>query len=81
MLSDEVQQARTMMPVTNSGLSALLDEAMSKYYTMNKKLMSLQIYDEIPENLNPDIFEEMKFTKEDADEITRFLNNITFSLS
>ena len=81
VLSDEVQTVQQDLPVTNSGLSALLDEYLTKhFYTLKKRqTTSVMITDE-PRDENDEYYEELSFTREDADEIIRFLNGLSFSM-
>ncbi len=83
-ISAEAQMVQTGFPVTNQALSDLLNEYLSKYFyvlikTQDKGL--LQILDEPIDDFIAPSWEEVSFTREDADEITRFLNEITFSLN
>jgi len=78
-MSDEVQLFQTSLPITNSAISYILDDYLTKYYYTNKNYintMALQILDEPMEEWRIDSFDDFSFTKEDAVAIKRFLNDV-----
>ncbi len=82
VLSDEEQTAQSRLPVTNPALSALLEEYKSKYFYYNKQkpnTTNLSILDDVPENPFVEPHVELRFTEADAEEVRRFLNDVTFS--
>ena len=78
-LSDEIQLYQTTLPITNSALSYMLDDYLSKYFYTIKNNISkgaIQILDEPIEEWRRDAFNDFHFTEADAAEIKRFLNDV-----
>ena len=78
-LSDEIQLYQTTLPITNSFLSYILDDYLSKYFYTQKNYIStgaIQMLDEPIEQSRRDDYDDFYFTETDATEIKRFLNEV-----
>jgi len=78
-LSDEVQLYQNTLPITNSAISYMLDNYLSKHYYTSRSDIStggIQILDEPMEQWRRDAFDDFYFTEADVAEIKRFLNEV-----
>jgi ABC-type glycerol-3-phosphate transport system substrate-binding protein len=77
-LSDEVQLYQSTLPITNSALSYIIDDYLSKYfYTVKGNITWIEIHDTPIEPEQRAFYDDFSFTEADAVEIKRFLNELS----